>query len=330
MKKNFLHKGFFAVSCALLALLLGWAPAAHAFVMEAGQILELSTQAMGRIQGLELDEKVLDCFAATDGKALDSRLLLSAKGPAGEPAFEPAALTPVENESAASLPLPEGCFAVECKTKYRFNSSFSEECLVDGQRRKAVFTQGGMAKVFGDELVAEFEGVLDLYKKPLLYRDADMLLGRLKLAGVDTSVRSLGRFEGKTAFVIGAQYPDESSPQLWIDKESFLPLRWIVTREVPGQPDMSLEFRYQDWEAALTRRGREPTGFFPKRILFIYGGRIVKERVVKSMAPNPAFARGDFDLESLRATGKPSQELLEQRAMQLKIEQARRAAIEAF
>ncbi|MDI6797461.1 MAG: hypothetical protein QMD09_10970 [Desulfatibacillaceae bacterium] len=289
--------------------------------MEAGRILELSVEAMGRIQGLALNEKVLDCFAAPDEEASDGGLLSPSDRLIGELANESAALTPSGNGSYAFPPMPEGCFLLEYETKYRFNSSFREEFAANGQRHIAVFSQRGMARVAGDELVEEVEGVIDLYRYPLLYRDADMLLERLELAGVNTAVRSLGRFEGRIAFVIGAQYPDESRPQLWIDKDSFLPVRWIVTRQVPGQLQMSLEFRYHDWEASITRRGRESTGFFPQRIFFIYGGRIVRERIVQSMAPNPAFGRDDFDLEGIRAAKKPSQEILEQRALLFELEQ---------
>lgn len=107
-----------------VALWLGCSQAAFAYVPQFRQILELSVQAMGRIQGLEMHEKVLDCLDRAAGEASDDPPFFFANRFTGRMADQPADLTPSAKKTATPSPLPEGCFPVEYKTEYRFNSSY--------------------------------------------------------------------------------------------------------------------------------------------------------------------------------------------------------------
>jgi hypothetical protein len=72
------------------------------------------------------------------------------------------------------------------------------------------------------------ENELDLYHYLLLQHRSQGLIRLLEAYGIDTAVSSLGKYEKKPAYVIGVKYPNENQSQLWIDKESFLPMRWIL------------------------------------------------------------------------------------------------------
>lgn len=60
------------------------------------------------------------------------------------------------------------------------------------------------------------------------------LLARM---GVDTEVVSLDRFDGRPVYVLGAGPGDLGRPQLWIDKESYVPVRWLVPNRAAGGLD---------------------------------------------------------------------------------------------
>lgn len=62
------------------------------------------------------------------------------------------------------------------------------------------------------------------------------LLARMK---VNADVVSLTRHDGRPVWIIGAQPGQTDRPQLWIDKESFVPVRWIMAGE-GGKRDVRL------------------------------------------------------------------------------------------
>jgi len=106
--------------------------------------------------------------------------------------------------------------------------------LAQGERSLAVVN----AKV---EPQAENE--MDLYHFLLLHHKSDGLTRFLESYGIDTNISSLGKFEKRVAYVIGVQYPDEDHSQLWVDKETFLPMRWelVALVELPATPSNQTE-----------------------------------------------------------------------------------------
>ena len=57
---------------------------------------------------------------------------------------------------------------------------------------------------------------------------ARRILAKLSRAGVDTGFVRLARHEGKPTYVIGGKRGDFSTPQIWINKDLKLPVRWIT------------------------------------------------------------------------------------------------------
>ena len=119
----------------------------------------------------------------------------------------------------------------------------------------------------------------DLYKDILFYHSREALVDRLLQLGVDVTISSLGRFEEKIAFVIGAEYPDESVSQVWIDQDTFLPLRWIIKGVNPAGESDTIEIRYLVWWKVGKLR-------YPSRIEFYQDEELVRVSQAKSFEEN--------------------------------------------
>jgi hypothetical protein len=138
-----------------------------------------------------------------------------------------------------------------------------------------------------DGVVAEGpERVADRYRDLLQFRRESLLKKRLLDAGVDLSVTSLNRHAGRIAWVLGASSSDRTvKPQFWVDKESFLPMRWILFEEESNQ---KVEIWYHDWF-------KEGNALFPRRVEFYAEGRLFREIRVESVTAGKPLAAKLFD-----------------------------------
>lgn len=238
---------------------------AHAYVLSAEEILKYSNRAQGYDKGLLARETVL-VYPET-GEA------------------EPQTFTGT--------------------ARYRFSDSFREDLQKDGQKEVFAVSPRGAARVRDGKLLSDEQGPYDLFKDLLLYRRYLRLKNRLELSGVNVNRVSLGRYNGKIAYVIGAQYPDETVPQVWIDKKTFLPLRWIVTRKKPGSPATGVEVRYEDWRPLETSKSKPPSRFYPFTITILENNRVVSQRKAVECVRNPEHGPRDFDVRRIKARAEP-------------------------
>jgi outer membrane lipoprotein-sorting protein len=176
--------------------------------------------------------------------------------------------------------------------KYSFPEKFRSEIQSENAKRIYVFSLGAALTVIDDKIVSNTETRFDCYKDVFLYRSRILLQNRLSLLGVDTSVSSLGRFQNKTAYVIGAKYPDESVSQIWLDKNTFQPVRWIII-DNKSNKDV-LEIRYGDWK-------QTHKAWYPMRIEFYHNDILVREIYADKIKINPSFSDELFDIEHLKS-----------------------------
>ncbi len=174
--------------------------------------------------------------------------------------------------------------------KYVFPNTFRSDILSESIQRIHVVSKGRALTVIDGKTSDEPESRFDHYKDLLLFRSREMLQERLSHLGVDAKASSLGRFQGKPAYVLGAQYPDETVPQVWLDKDTFRPLRWIIT----SQTQQRLEARYLQWH-------KLENTWYPMRIEFIADGNLVREIHVENIEVDPSFPKNLFDIEDLRS-----------------------------
>ncbi len=103
----------------------------------------------------------------------------------------------------------------------------------------------------------------------------------------------MGKFDGQIAYVLGAEYPDESLPQVWIDLAAFYPLRMIIPSESSTYGDDFLEIRYSEWRKISKI-------WYPMRTEFIQDGKTVRAIEVNDYQINPSFSKDIFDIARLK------------------------------
>ncbi len=139
----------------------------------------------------------------------------------------------------------------------------------------------------------------DIYKDILLLRSKSLLQQHLDSLGVDTAISSIRRFQNRIFYVAGAQYPDAEPMQLWVDRETLRPTRWIIQGKHEARSESTYEIRYLEWR----RFGRNGKASFwhPMRIRFFLNDRLTREILVKSLKINPVFANTVFDIIHLKS-----------------------------
>ena len=183
--------------------------------------------------------------------------------------------------------------------RFRFPEKFRADIQGENTQRIHVLNGESVLTIVDGKVEVETETRFDLYKDILLFRYRPLLEKRLARFGVDVSVSSLGRLEEALVYIVGAHYPDISVPQVWVDKKTFLPLRWIITRTTGGNHSDSLEVRYSQWR-------RFGDAHYPTRIDFLQGGSLVRHIQVDDVVVNGTFPRGLFDTEYLESVYRPA------------------------
>ena len=183
--------------------------------------------------------------------------------------------------------------------RYIFPDIFRSDLRSQTGQRVHVLTKHDALTAIDGKIVIEPEAEFDRYKDILLYHSREILHQKLNWLGVNVARTSLGRFQDKIAFVMGAQYPDESLSQLWVEKETFRPMRWLMVKKTPtGQPSV-LEIQYQNWQLFADN-------WYPVQITFIENGRLVREIEVESVQVNTNFSNDLFNIQQLKKRFQPA------------------------
>jgi hypothetical protein len=142
--------------------------------------------------------------------------------------------------------------------------------------------------------VERFKGsVTDLTATLLMPRGKDddesgaYLMDVLKAAGIDTHIVSLGRWEDKQAYVIGARTWEPEKPQLWLDKATSLPVRVILFDKAKKE---LVEMRYIEFGSAIA-------GNHLPRVFETYrAGKLVRRAEVTQLKVNDDLPETLFDV----------------------------------
>ena len=311
------------ILCLLIVFLCS--KAILAYVLQGPHIIELMTEKLGLAKSLFVSQKVvfyimqpqLESGSENEGVA-DATVAanLSDSQQAPPPSHETDTLesdfpgeydSPVDVKKSSDLPedqealLDQTALApaqtetiqTDESLRYVFSEAFRSDSISDENQRIYVFRDGQTLTVI-DGVISSGAGTrFDLYKDLLLFRSRERLSERLSDLGVDISVSSLGKFEGQPAFVVGAEYPDETIPQVWIDIETFQPLRMIIPSSSTAYSTDFLEIRYSQWQ----KIGKI---WYPMRIEFIQDGATVREIEVNDYQVDPEFPQDVFDIARLK------------------------------
>ncbi len=190
--------------------------------------------------------------------------------------------------------LQNGSVELEETLRYHFPETFRSDIQSNNAQRIHVVSNGMALTVIDGKVSAEGETDFDLFKDILLFRSRELLHERLSMLGVDVSVSSLGRFKDKIVFIMGAEYPDESVPQIWIDKNNLRPIRWLIECNRPGLGKDSLEVRYLNWQKINKI-------WYPMLIEFYQNNFLVREINVVNFEVNPSFSENVFNIKHLKS-----------------------------
>jgi hypothetical protein len=206
-----------------------------------------------------------------------------------------------DSDDQQALPDQSAVDSVETETiqideslRYVFSEAFRADSVSDDNQRIFVFRDGQTLTVIDGVISSDAGTRFDLYKDLLLFRSREVLSERLSDLGVDISVSSLGKFEGQPAFVVGAEYPDETLPQVWIDMETFQPVRMIIPGGSTSYSTDFLEIRYSQWQ----KIGKI---WYPMRIEFVQDGTTVRTIEVNGYQVDPNFSKDLFDIVRLKS-----------------------------
>jgi hypothetical protein len=174
--------------------------------------------------------------------------------------------------------------------RFVFPDRFRSDTWYQGSHRIHVFAVGKSLTVIDGLQVAGPSNHFDRYKDLLMHRSRSSLHKMLLTLGVDVEKSSLGRFEDDLVYVLGAQYPEQTASQLWVDREHFLPVRWLLV--LKSDNNDRLDFVYRDWQ-------KHDRQWYPGRIDTYYNDHLIRQLEIRSVRADADVPAELFDLPHL-------------------------------
>ncbi len=247
---------------------------AEAYVLHGSHLLKLMSEGIGGVERLKVEQT----------------LVIHEYHPAEEDIEKPDSNDNAKEKADSIVET----FELTETLMFVFPDQFRSDIKSAQAERVHVVSGGSSITIIDNKRVADFETAFDRYKDIFLYNSRSLLETRLPQLGVDIGETSLGRFDGRIGYVIGVQYPDETAPQLWLDRETFRPFRWLVRPGTADHPANSLEVRYYGWR-------QFGDIWYPVRIEFYQGELLARTIQVQRLNLEPDLSPGLFDIEKLRS-----------------------------
>ena len=156
-------------------------------------------------------------------------------------------------------------------------------------------------KISDGVIASRDKPLVEQYTDILIYRNHETLLTQLDLSGIDTSRVSLQRYDDKICYVIGgSQEKGKNFPGLWIEKETFLPVKYVVEKN-----SQRVEILYNNWQKVSRT-------MYPMQIYIFLNDKFFAMIDVKTFDLRSNFSPALFNIdhiESLYLQKKPVNEL---------------------
>ena len=131
------------------------------------------------------------------------------------------------------------------------------------------------------------------YHAILMTKSRPALVDYLRTVGVDVQVSSLGRLDDHYCYVVGAHFPNEDVAQLWVDKDTFLPFRLLLSSSALHPEAGPVEIRYRNWTLV-------DGSAYPMHVVMIQNHQVMEEVRVDRVDVNPMLGSDVFDMAALR------------------------------
>jgi hypothetical protein len=216
------------------------------------------------------------------------------KQPVGIEAFQTKKFFNYENSEDIYVELEE-------KLIYLYPNQLRSQILSEDTTNFYVESDFEYIKI-SDGAVSSFDKPLvEQYTDILIYRDHETLLTQLALSGIDTSKVSFQRYDDKICYVIGrSQEKGENFPGLWIEKETFLPVKYVIEKD-----SQRVEILYYNWQKVSRT-------MYPMQIYIFFNDKFFAMIDVKTFDLRSDFSPALFNIdliESLYPQKKPVNEL---------------------
>ncbi len=171
---------------------------------------------------------------------------------------------------------------------YSFPNSLRSDIMTDSGLRFYALSESGFVKVDGGMVSAMEKPAVDFYTDPLLYRDYEIMAQALTLAGVNTEKVTFQRLDGQVCYFIGQPPVDQvQMPGLWIDKESFFPVRYLIRKK-----GRTVDIRYSNWQ-------RVSRTWYPMETRILVDGDLFVDIIVNRFELVSGFSSALFDVDKI-------------------------------
>lgn len=278
---------------AACLLLMGGQPEARA-ALSGPQVLNAMLKQMGPAKTILVRQRVENLIRApepeTEFGALTSLEVVPSSG-------EPEAAFPLDEVTDAPATL------IEALT-YQLPGGFRAEIHSEAIQRLYLEVAGEALLTVDGRIVPKGGGWFEDYKDLLLYTRRLDLHRQLAIKGVDVAIATLGLWNERPVHVLGAYFPDAAPAQIWVDKETLLPVRWLLDTAGGGPKDgpqgarQYFEIRYDRWQLFGKRR-------YPLRVQFFENHELVRTLTAKAVVVNSEVEAGLMDLEAVHRLALP-------------------------
>jgi len=179
---------------------------------------------------------------------------------------------------------------VELKERliYLYPGKFRSDIISDTMTGLSVESDFKFIKVMDNVVMSRDKELVDLYTDILLYRNYETLLNQLTLAGIDTTKVSFQRYKDNICYVIGRPLEKERSfSGLWIEKDTFLPVKYVVIKKYSG---LMVEFFYNNWQQVSRT-------WYPMQITVFLDNQLYAMIEVERFDLMSGFSSSLFDIE---------------------------------
>ncbi len=149
------------------------------------------------------------------------------------------------------IPELDGSSANQNSSQYSFMEKLTISC--PGNLRADILSESNSGysvesnlqyiKVLNDIIISKSKSIEDHYTDILLCQSEGNLKAMLTLLGMDTARVGYDRCRGKICYAAGNPDPKNPSTTLWIDHETFLPVRYRLCLN-----NQTIDFFYENWE----------------------------------------------------------------------------------
>ncbi|MCG8688876.1 MAG: hypothetical protein MI892_28660 [Desulfobacterales bacterium] len=186
-----------------------------------------------------------------------------------------------QTEPAPDIYLPE-------TLTYFFPEHLRSDIRSGQVNRFYLLSDKGFVKVKEGRITALEKSLGEYYTDPLLYRDYEVFTRVLTESGIDTEKVTFQRLEGKICYLIGQPaYGSDEMPGLWIEKDSFFPVRYLVKKG-----NRTVDIRYGNWQ-------RVSRTWYPVETRILVDGILFAEIGVNQFELTSGASNQLFDIDAV-------------------------------